>query len=31
LLQQEFYTAFHDADALVLLDIYAAGETPLPG
>lgn len=31
LLQQEFYTAFYDADALVLLDIYAAGETPLPG
>jgi UDP-N-acetylmuramate--alanine ligase len=31
LLQQEFCTAFHDADALVLLDIYAAGETPLPG
>jgi len=31
LLKQEFCTAFHDADALVLLDIYAAGETPLPG
>lgn len=31
LLQQEFCTAFHDAEALVLLDIYAAGETPLPG
>jgi UDP-N-acetylmuramate--alanine ligase len=31
LLQQEFCTAFDDADALVLLDIYAAGETPLPG
>jgi UDP-N-acetylmuramate--alanine ligase len=31
LLQQEFCTAFSDADALVLLDIYAAGETPLPG
>src|SRR5919198_479434 len=31
LLQQEFCTAFHDADALVLLDIYAAGEMPLPG
>jgi UDP-N-acetylmuramate--alanine ligase len=30
LLLQEFCTAFHDADALVLLDIYAAGETPLP-
>jgi UDP-N-acetylmuramate--alanine ligase len=31
LLLQEFCTAFHDADALVLLDIYAAGETSLPG
>jgi UDP-N-acetylmuramate--alanine ligase len=31
LLLQEFCTAFHDAEALVLLDIYAAGETPLPG
>ena len=31
LLQQEFCTAFYDADALVLLEIYAAGETPLPG
>lgn len=31
LLQQEFCTAFANADALVLLDIYAAGETPLPG
>src|SRR5499427_6738631 len=31
LLLQEFCTAFDDADALVLLDIYAAGETPLPG
>jgi UDP-N-acetylmuramate--alanine ligase len=31
LLQQEFCTAFYDADALVLLDIYAAGEPPLPG
>jgi UDP-N-acetylmuramate--alanine ligase len=31
LLQQEFCTAFHNADVLVLLDIYAAGETPLPG
>jgi len=31
LLQQEFCTAFHDADTLVLLDIYAAGEMPLPG
>jgi UDP-N-acetylmuramate--alanine ligase len=31
LLQQEFFTAFYEADALVLLDIYAAGEPPLPG
>ncbi|HSX81177.1 MAG TPA: UDP-N-acetylmuramate--L-alanine ligase [Candidatus Saccharimonadia bacterium] len=31
LLLHEFCTAFHDAGALVLLDIYAAGETPLPG
>jgi UDP-N-acetylmuramate--alanine ligase len=31
LLQQEFCTAFREADALLLLDIYAAGETPLPG
>lgn len=30
-LQQEFATAFYDADALVLLEIYAAGEAPLPG
>jgi UDP-N-acetylmuramate--alanine ligase len=30
-LQQEFFTAFYEADALVLLDIYAAGEPPLPG
>ena len=31
LLLQEFCAAFHEADALVLLNIYAAGETPLPG
>ena len=31
LLLQEFCAAFSDANALVLLDIYAAGETPLPG
>ncbi len=30
-LQQEFFTAFYEADALVLLDIYAAGEHPLTG
>jgi len=27
----EFATAFNDADALVLSEIYAAGEEPLPG
>ena len=31
LLQQEFCSAFDAADALVLLEIYAAGEPPLPG
>ncbi len=31
LLQQEFCSAFEAADALVLLEIYAAGEPPLPG
>jgi UDP-N-acetylmuramate--alanine ligase len=30
-LQQEFFTAFYEADVLVLMDIYAAGEAPLPG
>jgi UDP-N-acetylmuramate--alanine ligase len=30
-LQQEFFTAFYEADVLVLLDIYAAAEPPLPG
>jgi UDP-N-acetylmuramate--alanine ligase len=30
-LQQEFCTAFYEADVLILLDIYAAGEAPLPG
>jgi UDP-N-acetylmuramate--alanine ligase len=30
-LQQEFFTAFYEADALLLLDIYAAGEHPMPG
>jgi UDP-N-acetylmuramate--alanine ligase len=30
-LQQEFFTAFYEADVLVLLDIYAAAETPIPG
>jgi UDP-N-acetylmuramate--alanine ligase len=31
LLQQEFFTAFYEAEMLVLLDIYAAAEPPLPG
>lgn len=31
LLQQEFFTAFYEADVLVLLDIYAAAEQPIPG
>jgi UDP-N-acetylmuramate--alanine ligase len=30
-LQQEFFTAFYEANALILLDIYAAAETPIPG
>jgi UDP-N-acetylmuramate--alanine ligase len=30
-LQQEFFTAFYEADMLVLLDIYAAAEPPMPG
>lgn len=30
-LQQEFFTAFYEADMLVLLDIYAAAEAPIPG
>jgi UDP-N-acetylmuramate--alanine ligase len=30
-LQQEFFTAFYEADILVLLDIYAAAEPPIPG
>jgi UDP-N-acetylmuramate--alanine ligase len=30
-LMGEFATAFNDADALVLTDIYAAGEDPIPG
>ncbi|MCL2760029.1 MAG: UDP-N-acetylmuramate--L-alanine ligase [Desulfuromonadales bacterium] len=27
----EFVTAFYDADVLVLTDVYAAGEKPIPG
>ena len=30
-LYQEFLTAFNQADVLVVLDIYAAGETPIEG
>lgn len=30
-LQHEFHTAFYEADTLVLLDIYAASEAPIPG
>ena len=30
-LLEQFFTAFHQADKLVLLDIYAAGEKPIPG
>ena len=30
-LYAEFCTAFNEADVLVLLDIYAASETPIPG
>ncbi len=31
LLQREFSTAFSDADTLIMLDIYSAGEEPIPG
>jgi UDP-N-acetylmuramate--alanine ligase len=31
LLQQAFCTAFYEADTLILLDIYAAAEAPIPG
>src|SRR5207237_158386 len=30
-LLSDFATAFNDADVLVLTDIYAAGEDPIPG
>jgi UDP-N-acetylmuramate--alanine ligase len=30
-LRQDFLTAFNQADVLVVLDIYAAGEKPIPG
>jgi UDP-N-acetylmuramate--alanine ligase len=31
LLLQEFLTAFNQADVLLVMDIYAAGEPPIPG
>jgi len=30
-LRQEFWTAFYQTDALVVMDIYPAGEAPIPG
>jgi UDP-N-acetylmuramate--alanine ligase len=30
-LQQEFLTAFYQADVLLVMDVYAAGEAPIPG
>jgi UDP-N-acetylmuramate--alanine ligase len=30
-LLREFFTAFNEADKLVIMDIYAAGEKPIPG
>jgi UDP-N-acetylmuramate--alanine ligase len=30
-LLEDFFTAFNQADALVVMDIYAAGEKPIPG
>jgi UDP-N-acetylmuramate--alanine ligase len=30
-LLEEFFTAFNQADKLIVLDIYAAGEKPIPG
>ncbi len=30
-LLEDFYSSFNDADQLILLDIYAAGETPVEG
>jgi UDP-N-acetylmuramate--alanine ligase len=30
-LAEEFYTAFHEADILLLTEIYGASETPIPG
>jgi UDP-N-acetylmuramate--alanine ligase len=31
LLRQEFLTAFYQSDVLVVMDIYPAGEAPIPG
>jgi len=30
-LLEEFFTAFNQADKLIIMDIYAAGEKPIPG
>src|ERR671924_870307 len=30
-LREQFLTAFNQADAVIVMDIYAAGETPIPG
>jgi UDP-N-acetylmuramate--alanine ligase len=30
-LRQEFLTAFYQSDVLIIMDIYAAGEAPIPG
>src|SRR5215831_12164315 len=30
-LRQEFLTAFYQSDVLIVMDIYAAGELPIPG
>jgi UDP-N-acetylmuramate--alanine ligase len=30
-LRQEFFTAFYQSDVLIVMDIYAAGEAPIPG
>ena len=30
-LAEDFYTAFHEADFLLLTEIYGAGEAPIPG
>jgi UDP-N-acetylmuramate--alanine ligase len=30
-LLEEFFTAFNEADKLIVMDIYAAGEKPIPG